>query len=108
MRVTFAIPGYLRSFADGRDRVELDLEARTVGQALSSLFAKYPGMRDRILTEQGQVRPHVNVFVGDESIRYLGGLEAPLPSGAQITLLPAVSGGVDLAPSIAEASRPFG
>ncbi len=51
------------------------------------------GVRDRVVTEQGQVRPHVNVFVGDESIRFTGGLSTPLSDGAEISIVPAVSGG---------------
>lgn len=50
-------------------------------------------MLDRVLTEQGEVRPHVNVFVGEESIRYTGGLATPLTDGAEIAIVPAVSGG---------------
>jgi molybdopterin converting factor small subunit len=50
-------------------------------------------VRDRILTEQGEVRPHVNVFVGDQSIRDTGGLATPVPDGAEIAIIPAVSGG---------------
>ena len=67
--------------------------AVTVGEALGQLFARFPGARDRVLTEVGSVRQHVNIFVGDENIRSLGGLDTPVPRGARITILPAVSGG---------------
>jgi molybdopterin converting factor small subunit len=50
-------------------------------------------VRDRVLTDQGAVRPHVNVFVGPESIRFTGGLDTPVSDGAEISILPAVSGG---------------
>jgi molybdopterin converting factor small subunit len=50
-------------------------------------------VRDRVVTEQGEVRPHVNVFVGDESIRFTGGLDTAVTSGAEIHIVPAVSGG---------------
>ncbi len=93
MPVVFALPGYLRPFADGKSQVELDLEQATVGEALAQLFAKFPGARDRVLTEVGSVRQHVNIFLGDENIRYLGGLDTPVPRGVRITILPAVSGG---------------
>ena len=53
----------------------------------------YPGVRDRVVTEQGQVRPHVNLFVGAESIRFTGGLATPLADGAVMSIVPAVSGG---------------
>jgi molybdopterin converting factor small subunit len=53
----------------------------------------HPGVRDRVVNEQGAVRQHVNVFVGDESIRYTGGLDTPLAEGSEISIVPAVSGG---------------
>ena len=72
----------------------LDERCATVGDALAALAARWPGVRDRMMDEQGTLRPHVNVFVGDENVRFLGGLAAPLPTGAStITILPAVSGG---------------
>jgi sulfur-carrier protein len=91
--LVFHVPGYLRSFTDGRARVVLDGDPGTVGQALAQLWRLHPGVRDRMVTEQGEVRPHVNVFVGDESIRYTGGLETPVHDGVEITIVPAVSGG---------------
>lgn len=93
MTVVFVLPGYLRPFAEGRREVEVDLEGRTVGDALRSLFEQCPGARDRVLSEDGRIRQHVNVFVGEESVRFLGGLEAEVQSGTRITILPAVSGG---------------
>jgi molybdopterin converting factor small subunit len=57
------------------------------------LSARFPAVTDRVLTEQGLVRRHVNVFVGDESIRFLDGLDTPITDGATITIVPAVSGG---------------
>jgi molybdopterin converting factor small subunit len=50
-------------------------------------------MRDRVLTEQSQVREHINIFIGNEHIRYLGGLQACLPDNAEIAIIPAISGG---------------
>jgi len=92
MAVTVHIPSALSSFAGGRGRVGLD-RAATVREALEALGALHPGVRDRVLTEQGDVRRHVNVFVGDESIRYTGGLETPLQDGAEVFVIAAVSGG---------------
>jgi len=91
--IVFQIPGYLRTFTAGRGRVELLEPASTVGQALERLWAIHPGVRDRVVTEQGDVRPHVNVFVGTESIRFSGGLETPLGESEEIWIVPAVSGG---------------
>jgi molybdopterin converting factor small subunit len=64
-----------------------------VGAALDALWTLHPGVRDRIVTEQGEVRQHVNVFVGNESIRFTGGLDTAVPDGGEISIVPAVSGG---------------
>ena len=64
-----------------------------MGEALRALAAVHPGLRDRVMNERGELRPHVNVFVGRESIRFSGGLQTPLPEGAEVFILPAVSGG---------------
>ena len=93
MPVTIHIPGHLRQFTEGRSKVELPDSPRLVADALSALYSLYPGVRDRVITEQGQVREHINIFVGDESIRYTGGLATPLPPNSEISIVPAVSGG---------------
>ncbi|HEY3119535.1 MAG TPA: ubiquitin-like small modifier protein 1 [Vicinamibacteria bacterium] len=93
MSVTVAIPGALRPLTGGRARVALEGSPATVAQALDALCQAYPGVRDRILTEQGEVRPHVNVFVGVQSIRHTGGLQTAVPDGAEIAIIAAVSGG---------------
>ena len=93
MSLVFHIPGYLREFTGGRSRVVVDASAATVGEALAALWVVHPGVRDRVVTEQGKVRPHVNVFVGSESIRFSGGLATPVADGAEISIVPAVSGG---------------
>jgi molybdopterin converting factor small subunit len=93
MPVTFHIPGALREFTAGHGRVHIEHSPQTLAEALSALWTIYPGVRDRIATEQGQVREHINIFVGDENIRYTGGLASPVPSGCEISIVPAVSGG---------------
>lgn len=93
MAVAFQIPGYLRQFTGGAARVTLDARPATVGDALDALWAAHPGVRDRVVTEQGDVRMHVNVFVGRENIRWTGGLAALVADGADIWIVPAVSGG---------------
>jgi molybdopterin converting factor small subunit len=94
----FRIPGPLLSFTGGRHVVEAEAAPEaavfTVGDALGQLWRLYPGLRDRVLTEQGQVRPHVNVFVGSDSIRDTGGLATPVADHAEIAIIPAVSGGM--------------
>lgn len=93
MAIIFLIPGALRQFTGGNSKVELDAAPNVLGEALKALWARYPALRDRIATEQGQIREHINVFVGNEDIRYTGGLATPIPAGAEISILAAVSGG---------------
>jgi sulfur-carrier protein len=93
MSYVFMIPGPLRELAGNRGEVHVDGEAQSISQALSLLWARYPAVRDRVITEQGEVRPHINIFVDGESIRDCGGLGCPVQDGAEIFILPAVSGG---------------
>jgi molybdopterin synthase sulfur carrier subunit len=95
MRVAFLIPTPLRPFAEGRSRIDVEVTRAplTLGDALAALGAVAPGVRDRVLTERGEVRPHVNLFIGSESCRWTGGLATPITDGAEIAILPAISGG---------------
>jgi len=93
MSCVVLIPGALRELADNRSQVPLDGRAASIGDALSLLWNECPGVRDRVLTELGDVRPHVNIFVDGENIRYAGGMSAPLREGSEIMIVPAVSGG---------------
>ena len=93
MALVFLIPGPLRQYTAGANRVESQARPATVGEALDALWAIHPGVRDRVLNERGEVRQHVNVFVGKESIRFTGGLATPVPEGSEIWIVPAVSGG---------------
>ncbi len=93
MATIFLIPGPLRSFTAGQSRVVLEQSFTTLAGALEALWKRYPGMRDRMADEQSQIRPHINIFVGPENFRYTGGLETPVTDGAEIAILPAISGG---------------
>ena len=93
MAYLFVIPGPLREFSGGRAEVRLDGAASRAGEALALLWQACPGARDRVLTELGELRPHVNVFVDGENIRHAGGLDAPVRPEAEIIIVPAVSGG---------------
>ena len=93
MSVTFQIPGALREFTGGRTAVEIDASPAVLEDALKALWTRHPGIRDRIATEQGQIREHINVFVGNEDVRYTGGLTTPIPAGSVISIVNAVSGG---------------
>jgi molybdopterin converting factor small subunit len=93
MAYTFLIPGPLRELTGGRSEVLVDGSAGSVSQALSLLGADYPKVHDRIVTELGEVRQHINIFIDGDSFRDIGGLGAPIRNGAEIIILPAVSGG---------------
>ena len=90
MRVTLHLPSPLRTFASGQGVLTLT-GATTVAEALALAPV---GVRDRILDERGALRLHVNVFVGETSVRETGGLETPLGDGARVLVIPAISGGL--------------
>jgi molybdopterin converting factor small subunit len=91
--VTVRIPTYLASFAGGSNMLALNGSPATVSEALKILWELHPGLRDRIVDEQGAVRQHINIFVGDEAIRFADGLGTKVPADAEILIVPAVSGG---------------
>ena len=93
MSLLFVLPGPLRELASNRGEVRIDGDASSVSDALGLLWKQCPGVRDRVITELGEVRPHVNIFVDGESIRDVAGLTTPVRDGAEIYILPAVSGG---------------
>ncbi len=91
--ITFQIAGYLTEFTGGRADIKLDGSPATVGEALQKLWSVHGGLRDRVLTEQGHVRPHVNIFVNSEVVRRDQVLESEISGDAEICIMPAVSGG---------------
>jgi O-acetyl-ADP-ribose deacetylase (regulator of RNase III)/molybdopterin converting factor small subunit len=93
MSITVRLPGPLRELAKGRSEIDIDADARTVADAFAALRARFPAVYDSIITESGELRPHVNVFVGMDNIRTGAGLATRLDGPTEITILPAVSGG---------------
>lgn len=93
MTTRVVLPDQLRELAGGRRALDLDGSHGTVRDLLAALRAVHPAVHDRIVTERGEVRTHVNVFVGREDIRYAEGLDTPVPDGAEVVVLPSVSGG---------------
>jgi molybdopterin converting factor small subunit len=91
--ITFQIAGYLTEFTGGRADIKLDGSPGTVGDALQELWSVHAGLRDRVLTEQGHVRPHVNVFVNSEVVRRDQVLQNEISGDTEICIMPAVSGG---------------
>lgn len=93
MTIHLWIPGPLKSMTGGQSPVEVKTSGTTLGDALEALFAAHPAIRDRVMTEQGRIREHVNVFVGNNESRTTGGLATPLVEGTEISIIPAISGG---------------
>ena len=94
MSVSVRIPTILRTYTDGAAEVTADPgEGATLADLLESLEASYPGIRARVLDDAGSLRRFVNVYVGDEDVRFADGLQTPTPDGASVSVIPAVAGG---------------
>lgn len=91
MSVTVRIPTQLRTLTGGAG--EVALEGSTVGQVLRALDGAHPGMGERLFDGDGALRRFVNVFLADEDVRFLGGLDTPVADGQTISVVPAVAGG---------------
>jgi molybdopterin synthase sulfur carrier subunit len=87
----FRIPGPLRRLSEGE--VTVDVEATDLGSAIEALDARYPGFKDRLLDEKGDLRQFVNVYLNDEDIRLGPGLKAKVAETDEISIVPAVAGG---------------
>ncbi len=85
------IPTPLRPFTDKQESVEV--AGGTVGELLRQLTARHEGLRKHLYTDDGKLRSFVNVYVNDEDIRFLDGLETQVEDGDEVTILPAVAGG---------------
>ncbi len=90
---TFQISGYLTEFTGGRAEIKLAGSPATVGEALDRLWSEHGGLRDRVLNELGEVRPHVNVFVNSQTVPRDQVLQTRMESDSDICIMPAVSGG---------------
>ena len=91
MSTTVRIPTQLRSLSEGAAEVQVDGE--DVGAVLKALDAKHPGFHGRLFDDDGKLRRFVNVFVADEDVRFLQGLDTPLAPGQVVSIIPAVAGG---------------
>lgn len=85
------IPTPLRKYTQGREEVTIDGE--TVGSVLDGLEHSYPGIKERICDEAGKVRRFVNVFVGEDDIRFLDNLATAVKASDEISIVPAIAGG---------------
>ena len=91
MSVTVRIPTTLRPLSGGNSTVSV--EGATLGEVLANLEAAHPGFRDRLFDDTGGLRRFVNLFVADDDVRYLQGLETLVPAGETVSIIPAVAGG---------------
>jgi molybdopterin synthase sulfur carrier subunit len=88
----FRIPGPLRRLSDGQTTV--DVEAGDLATAIEALDARYPGFKDRLLDDKGELRQFVNVYLNDEDVRLGAGLGAKVQAKDEISIVPAVAGGL--------------
>ncbi len=91
MAVTVRIPTTLRPLSGGASTVQV--EGATLTEVIANLDAAHPGFNDRLLDEAGELRKFVNLFVADDDVRYLDGLNTATPAGTTISIIPAVAGG---------------
>jgi MoaD family protein len=89
--VKVRIPTTLRTLTGGASEVEVD--GSTVGEVLDALNGAHPGFRDRIFDDNGNLRRFVNVFVADDDVRFLEGVDTKVPDGETVSIVPAVAGG---------------
>jgi len=91
MPVSVRIPTQLRSLAGGAG--EVALEGTTVAEVFTALDAEHPGFAERLYDQSGALRRFVNVFLAEEDIRFLDGLDTPVIDGQTLSIVPAVAGG---------------
>ncbi|QBI52253.1 MoaD/ThiS family protein [Streptomonospora litoralis] len=91
MSVSVRVPTILRTYT--KDAAEVSAEGETVQAVLADLDANYPGIRGRIVDDNGKIRRFVNVYVGDEDVRFAQGVDTPTEAGTQVSIIPAVAGG---------------
>jgi sulfur-carrier protein len=91
MSVSVRVPTILRTYTKGESEVTAD--GSTLSEVLESLESSFPGIRARVVDEQGKLRRFVNVYVGNEDVRFADGLDTKTPDGTQVSVIPAVAGG---------------
>ncbi len=91
MSVSVRVPTILRTYTGGES--EVSASGATLAEVLEDLDANYSGIRARVLDDEGNLRRFVNVYVGNDDVRFLDNLKTPTPDGTQISVIPAVAGG---------------
>ncbi len=91
MSVSVRIPTILRTYTEDQSQVTVD--GSTLTEVIESLESSFPGIKARVVDEQGALRRFVNIYVAEEDVRFASGLNTPTPEGTQISIIPAVAGG---------------
>lgn len=91
MSVSVRVPTILRPYTQGAS--EVSVEGATLSEVLESLDTSYPGIKSRVLDDSGELRRFVNVYVGNDDVRFAEGLQTAVADGGQISIIPAVAGG---------------
>ena len=91
MAIEVRVPTVLRKHTEGERTVSG--EGGTLRELVDDLAARYPGLREALIGQDGQLNRYVQTYVNDEDVRFLGGIETPLADGDQVSILPAVAGG---------------
>ncbi len=91
MAVMVRVPTPLRRLTNNQDKVEV--EASTIGEFIDSMESDYPGFKERVMDESGQLRYFVNIYLNGEDVRFLQGVDTATQSGDEISIVPAVAGG---------------
>lgn len=91
MSINVRIPTILRTYT--QDQSQVTAEGATLTEVLDSLESSFPGIRARVVDDEGKLRRFVNIYVSEEDVRFSQGLDTPTPDGAQVSIIPAVAGG---------------
>jgi len=89
--INVRIPTILRTYT--RDQSQVTADGATLTDVLDSLESSYPGIKARVVDDEGKLRRFVNIYVAEEDVRFSQGLDTPTPDGAQVSIIPAVAGG---------------
>ncbi len=91
MSVTVRLPGALRDATGGQTKIEAS--GRTLADVISDIDRRHPGFRGRVVDDTGRLRTYVNVYIGEDDARSKGGIDAPVPEGSEVMVIPAMAGG---------------
>ncbi len=91
MSINVRIPTILRTYTGDQSQVTAD--GSNLSELIDSLEDSFPGIKARVVDEQGKLRRFVNIYVAEEDVRFAQGLDTPTPDGTQVSIIPAVAGG---------------